>query len=106
MAKVTAARHTDQTGRIARKLDTLLGIAAAAVTVAIALVAGIFIGITIGVAPERPDVIRVVVQPEPQAIDRKAEERAQADAEVAAFNRGLAAGKVAGCNLDTLEARQ
>ena len=96
---MSAPRYATTGERVTAKLVTLAWLVSGAAALGIALIAGVFIGITIGIAPQPPEVIRVVVQPEPVAVDAKA----QADAEIEAYNRGLEAGKFIGCNPAAIE---
>lgn len=90
---MNAPKYATTGERITARVNTVAAYIIAAAALGIALIAGVFIGITIGIQPP------VVVKVEPTAVERQA----QADAEIAAYNRGLDAGKFIGCDPADIE---
>lgn len=92
-------RHATGAERVVAKLEGITRGTIIAATVALAFIGGAWFGLSTPPEPTMPPIIRVVVQPEPQATDSKA----QADAEVEAYNRGMEAGKFIGCTPTDIE---
>lgn len=93
------ARHASTAEKIAASLDGFARLTIVIAAVLLALMAGFAFGASLPPADTTPPVIRVITQPEPQVTDGKA----QADAEIDAYNRGMDAGKYLACNVSDIE---
>jgi len=93
---VKRARHATTAERVIARIDGASRVLIAVAALLIAALGGAWFGLSVSASEPTQQPVTVTVQPEQQS-------KAQADAEIAAYNRGLEAGKFLGCEAPRLD---